>query len=144
MKLFHNRKVALVVVATLAVSALAAPQIGKILKVGGVIVAINTFGRQMNDGLNRLWNRDENSRVKTKVVPILTVGINSSNAIGAAQVMGPPSQVDKVVAVAQPEARILGNEVRLKAMIPVSSKNVVENIRAVPEVGVSGIIDLRL
>jgi hypothetical protein len=140
----RNRKIALVAIGALASVAIAAPQLDKIIKVGGVVVAINTFGRQMNDGLNKLWNRKDTSRLKTKVVPILTVGVNSSNAIGAAQVMGPPAQVDKVVAVAQPEARILGNEVRLRAMIPVSSKNVVENIRAVPEVGISGIVDLRL
>lgn len=125
-------------------TAVAAPQLKQILKAGGVILAISTFGKDMNNGLNKLWGRRDTSNLKTKVVPILTVG--SGTAIGAVQVMGPPSKVDDVVAVAQPEVKILGGEVRLRALIPVSSKSVKSGsaLEIVDEVGVSGIVDLRL
>lgn len=137
-----KKKIALLLGGVLLVSALAAPQIREIIKVGGVIAIVNTFGKDIDKQFNRLWNRDKTWRVSTKVVPILSVG-NKGKAIGIAQVQGPKVDVDKVVAIAQPEFTFLG-ELRLRAMIPVSSKNVVENIRAVPNVGVSGIIDIRL
>jgi hypothetical protein len=50
--------------------------------------------------------------------------------------------VEKVNAVASPEINFLG-EVRLRALIPVSSKDVTK-IRNVEGVGVSGIVDLKL
>lgn len=142
MKTNRRTKIALVVSSVLLVSALAVPQFKQILKVGGVIAVVNTFGKDIDKQFNKLWGREENRYLETKVVPILSVG-NKGNAIGIAQVMGPPAAVNKVVAVAQPELKFLG-ELRLRALIPVSSKNVVENIRAVDEVGVSGIIDIRL
>jgi hypothetical protein len=137
-----RKKLGVVLVAVLMVSTLAVPQLREILKVGGVIAVVNTFGKDIDKQFNRLWKRSETSRVQTKVVPILSVG-NRGNAIGIAQVMGPKADVNKVVAVAQPEFRMFG-ELRLRALIPVSSKNVVENIRVVENVGVSGIIDIRL
>lgn len=142
MKKWNAKKVAFVVAGLMALTAVAAPQLKQILKVGGVVAIVNTFGKDINNQFNKLWKRDENRMLKTKVVPILSVG-NKGNAIGIAQVMGPPQAVDRVVAVAQPEFKFLG-ELRLRALIPVSSKNVIENIRAVDEVGVSGIIDIRL
>lgn len=57
--------------------------------------------------------------------------------------MGPPSLLDKVVAVAQPEASLLGT-VRVKALIPVSSKDVLKGIRVVEGVHVTGIVDIKL
>ncbi len=138
-----NRKVSFVVVASVLMSSVAFSQLDKILKVGGVIAAVNAFGKDMDKGINKLWGRQTNSKVKTKVVPIYSVGLNTDQAIGAAQVMGPPDKVDSVVAVAQPEAKILGNQVRLKALIPVASKNW-SNIKGVEEVGVSGIVDIKL
>lgn len=141
MKRFDKKKLLLVAAGVLALSALAAPQLKQLLKIGGVVAIVNNFGKQIDDQFNKLWKRDEGPRLKTKVVTILSVG-NKGNAIGIAQVMGPPAAVDKVVAVAQPEVKFM--DVRLRALIPVSSKNVVENIRAVDEVGVSGIIDIKL
>lgn len=138
-----NKKVSFVIVASVLLSTIGVSQLDKILKVGGVVLAVNTFGKDMDKGINKLWGRSSNSTVKTKVVPIYSVGLNSDQAIGAAQVMGPPDKVDSVVAVAQPEAKILGNQVRLKALIPVASKNW-SNIKGVEEVGVSGIVDLKL
>lgn len=142
MKKWNAKKFVLVLAAVLALTAVAAPQLRQILKVGGVVAIVNTFGKDINNQFNKLWGRKEDRMLKTKVVPILSVG-NRGNAIGIAQVMGPPQAVDRVVAVAQPEFRFLG-ELRLRALIPVSSKNVIEDIRAVDQVGVSGIIDIRL
>lgn len=146
MKRINRKRIVLIVAGVLAVTAIAAPQLQQILKVGGVVAIVNNFGGQIDDQFNKLWNRKEDHYLKTKVVPILSVG-NRGNAIGIAQVMGPPSAVNKVVAVAQPEFSLripVVPTLRLRALIPVSSKNVVENIRAVDEVGVSGIIDIRL
>ncbi|KXK14844.1 MAG: hypothetical protein QY327_07520 [Fimbriimonadaceae bacterium] len=144
MKKLGLRKISFVMAAVLALAAIGAPQLDKLLKLGGVVAIVNAMGKQMNEGINKLWGRKDTWEVKTKVVPILSVGINSSTAVGAAQVMGPPHQVDKVVAVAQPEAQLLGRELRMKALIPVSSKDVLKDIRAVEHVGVSGIVDIKL
>jgi hypothetical protein len=142
-----NKKL-LAIVAVVAVSSFALGQfggdIGRILKVGGMAVLVNAIGKDMNNGLNKLTGHKDSAKVKTKVVTILSVGIGRSSAVGAAQVMGPPDKVDKVVAIAQPEADLFGKEVRLKALIPVSSKDVVKELKIVDGVGVSGIVDIRL
>ncbi len=52
--------------------------------------------------------------------------------------------MDKVKAVAQLEQDLFGREIKIRAMIPVSSDNVVNNIRKVDGVAVSGIVDLKL
>ena len=141
-----KKRILLISAGVLAIAAIAAPQFKQILKVGGTVAIVNTFGDKINDQFNKLWKRDEGPRLKTKVVTILSVG-NQGAAVGIAQVMGPPSAVDKVVAVAQPEFKlpipVVGN-LRLRALIPVSSKNVIQEIRAVDSVGVSGIIDVKL
>ncbi|MBX3118401.1 MAG: hypothetical protein KF784_04995 [Fimbriimonadaceae bacterium] len=138
-----NKKLSLIVAGSVLMSTFAFSQLDKILKIGGVIAVVNTFGKDIDKGINKLWGREQTKKVKTKVVPIYSVGLNSDQAIGAAQVMGPPDKVDSVVAVAQPEAKILGNQLRLKALIPVASKNW-SNIKGVEEVGVSGIVDIKL
>lgn len=139
-----NKKLVFTVAAALALGAVAGAQFDKILKVGGAVAVVQAFGKDMNNGLNKLIKHKDSSKVKTKVVTILSVGIGRSSAVGAAQVMGPPALVDKVVAVAQPEADLFGRVVRLKALIPVSSKNVIQEIKTVDGVGVSGIIDIKL
>jgi len=142
MKMKFNRKLGFALAAILLIAAVATPQLDKIVKVGGAVAVVSAFGKQMNTGIDKLWNRKANPKVKTKVVVILTVGLGTSSAVGAAQVMGPPALVDKVVAVAQPQTTIAGFKIR--ALIPVSSKNVLSNIRVVDGVGVSGIVDIRL
>jgi hypothetical protein len=137
----NKKRVALIFSGLLLVSALAAPQLQQLLKIGGVAAVVNTFGKDINKSFNKLWGRNEGRNLKTKVVPILSVG-KRGNAIGIAQVMGPPMDVDEVVAVAQPELPLMG--LRLRALIPVSSRNVIEDIKVVENVGVSGIIDIKL
>lgn len=125
-----------------AIAAVGSAQLLQLIKVVGIGAAVQKFGPEMNRSLNKLTNHKDTPQKWTKVVPILSVGVGSSSAIGAAQVTGPKSQVEKVNAVASPEINFLG-EVRLRALIPVSSKDVTK-IRNVEGVGVSGIVDLKL
>ena len=118
--------------------------LGSILKVGGVALLVNNYGDQMNDAINKLtMNKGVRVEDRTKVVPIISIGKGSY--IGAAQVSGPAGQIDKVKAVAQLETKFpfVGN-VRLKALVPVESKEIVQNIKRVTGVGVSAIIDIKL
>jgi hypothetical protein len=133
---------AMLLVAGLAVAAY--PQLRQVIKAVGVTLAVRQFSGEMNKGMNRLLGWNDTSAVKTKVVPILSVGINSRNAIGAAQVIGPAAAVDQVQAVAQVEGDFLGREVRLRGLVPVASDKDLSNPKRVAGVGVSGIVDLKL
>jgi hypothetical protein len=137
-----TRRAALIVGALL-ITTLAGAQLGQIIKVAGVGAAVSRFGPDINKGFNQLTKWKDTPKVKTKVVPIITGGIGSRKGIGAAQVMGPPAEVDKVKSVAQLEQSLFG-EIRIQALIPISSDRIVENIRRVDGVGVSGVVDLRL
>jgi hypothetical protein len=138
-----NKKV-IVVITLAAFTGFAFAQLGQIIKIGGVALLVDKFGGDLNKGMNKLTKHQDSSKVKTKIVTILSVGIGKSSAVGAAQIMGPPVKVDKVVAIAQPEVDFLGREVRLRALIPVSSKDVIKEIKVVDGVGVSGIVDIKL
>lgn len=133
-----------VLAGVLALSAIGATQIKEIIKIVGVGAAVKQFGPQINSAINKLANHKDSSTRATKVVPIISAGINSRKSIGAAQVMGPKSLVDKVQAVAQLEQDLFGREIKIRAMIPVESQDIVKNIRKVDGVGVSGIVDLKL
>ena len=74
-------------------------QLDRILKAGGIALAVDRFGGGMDRALNRLTNTKPDKNFATKVVPILSAG-NGAH-IGAAQVMGKPELVRKVQAVAQ-------------------------------------------
>lgn len=119
-------------------------QIRQAIKIIGVGAAVKQFGPDMNKAINRLSGHKDTNAATTKVVPILTVGIGKTSAIGAAQVTGTKAQVDKVQAVAQPTTDIFGKEIRIMALIPVSSTDVTKGIRKVEGVGISGIVDLKL
>lgn len=131
-------------VLVLALVSVGTPQIGRIIKVLGVGAAVKQFGPEMNRAMNKLTNHTDTEAETTKVVPILTVGIGKSSGIGAAQVTGPRSAVEKVEAVAAPETELFGKEVRIRGLIPVESKDVVKSIKKVEGVGITGIIDLKL
>ena len=139
-----SKKAFLVAAGVLALTAVGATQIREIIKIVGVGAAVKQFGPQINSGINKLAGHKDTSTRATKVVPIISAGINSRKAIGAAQVMGPKSLVDKVQAVAQLDQDLFGREIKIRAMIPVESQDVVKNIRKVDGVGVSGIVDLKL
>lgn len=115
--------------------------LGSILKVGGVGILVDRFGGQINDFLNKILAQNNLSTTyTTKVVPIVSVGTNGY--IGAAQVTGPASEVERVEAVAQLEASF-NNVVRVKGLVPIDSKNPV-NASRIQGVGVSAIIDLKI
>ena len=137
-------KVTLAFVAALGLTAIGASQIKQLIKIVGVGAAVSKFGPQINTAINKLSSHKDTVTMTTKVVPIISAGINSRQAIGAAQVMGPKSKVDQVQAVAQLEQDLLGREVKIRAMIPISSKDVVKDIKKVEGVGISGIVDLKL
>lgn len=118
--------------------------LSSVVKVGGVALIIDKFGDDMNEAINKLTaNKGVGIEERTKVVAIISVG--KGTYIGAAQVSGPASQVQRVKAVAQLETKfpLVGNT-RLKALIPVESTDVIKDIKRVSGVGVSAIIDIKL
>jgi hypothetical protein len=144
MKPNRTLKVAAIAAMLFSLTAISMPQIREAIKILGVGAVVQKFGPDMNKALNKLVKHTDSRDSWTKVVPILTVGIGKSNAIGAAQVKGTRAQVEKVQAVAAPETELFGKEIRIRAMIPVSDKNVGSKIQPVTGVGVSGIVDLKL
>ena len=114
--------------------------LGSILKIGGVGILVDRFGDQINDFLNKLLSQNNLSTTyTTNVVPIVSVGNNGY--IGAAQVTGPASEVERVQAVAQLEASF-NNVARVKGLVPIDSTNPV-NATRIQGVGVSAIIDVK-
>lgn len=146
MKVLKNPKFILSAVLAVSLVAVGAPQIREILKILGVGAAVKQFGPDMNKALNKLTGHEDTNKSYTKVVPIITIGLNTRGAIGAAQVMGAKSNVDKVKSVAAPEADLFGREIKIRALIPVATDNPTDakNLAAVDGVGVSGIVDLKL
>lgn len=128
----------------LLLTPIAMPQIMKVIKVLGVGAAVKQFAPDINKAINKLTKHTDTPTKTTKVVPILVVGVSSNSAIGAAQVSGPKSAVDKVQAVASPETRLFGNEIRVRAMIPVSKADFKDGFKTVDGVAVTGIVDLKL
>lgn len=117
--------------------------IGDILKGAGLVLLVNNFSDDLNKFINNLTlNKGVGVEEKTAVVPIISVG--QGGYVGAAQVSGPADLVKKVKAVAQLEANMSGKTFRIKALIPVESKEIVKDLKRVGGVGVSAIIDVRL
>jgi hypothetical protein len=126
----------------LAFTGIGVTQVREIVRAAGLSAAISAFGGEIDRFTNNLIGRKPTEGQSTKVVPILSVG-GGRTAIGAAQVSGPTSAVQRTVAVAQVEANLFGNEVRVRGFIPVSSADV-SRIQAVDNVGVTALIDIRL
>lgn len=123
-------------------SGIATAQLGDILKGGGIALLVSRFGGDINKAINRLTKTPDQTRTyATKVVPIISGG--EGTEVGAVQVMGPPSAVKKVQAVAQIEGRFSPLGMRIRALIPVETKSLT-NIRRIPGVGISGLIDVKL
>jgi len=120
------------------------------VKIFGIGYVVKTYGSQINDGINTLMlNNKAENKLKTKVVPILSVGIgiastNPGAYIGAAQVQGPAAAVNKVEAVAQIEGALF-DAIRLKGLVPVDSLNpIAGNLHRVYGVGVTALVDFRI
>jgi len=128
----------------MGVGVVAGAQLESILKAGGVAVVVDRFGKDINKFINTLTGeKNVGPLQETKVVPIISIG--DGGFIGAVQVSGPDQQVKKVQAVAQIEGRfkVIGG-VRVRALIPVSTKTPHKSISRVDGVGVSAIVDIKL
>ena len=116
--------------------------LGDVIKVGGIGLLVDRFADQLNSFINTLTAKHNvGTDYATKVVPIVTLG--SGGYIGAAQVTGPSDLVAKTKAVLQLEGNFSGRQFRVKALIPIDSKNPV-NFSRVQGVGVSAIIDVKI
>ena len=114
---------------------------GDILKVGGVLLAVNQFGDGLNHLLNNLLSQQHaEAKGMTKVVPILSVG--RGTYLGAAQVVGIPALTQRVQAVATVET-VFGKADGM-LLVPISTKKPGSSLAKVDGVGVSAIIDLKL
>ncbi|GMV37413.1 MAG: hypothetical protein AMXMBFR61_19210 [Fimbriimonadales bacterium] len=131
-----------VLAAAFLVAAVAVAQLDTILKAGGIALAVTTFGKDIDKAINKLTGHNNTPAATTKVVPILSVG--DGGYLGAAQVMGAKAKVDKVQALGQIEGRFMGNAVRLRALIPISTKTPGKNLDKVDGVAVSAIVDFKL
>jgi len=125
-----------------------AQDVGQIITTLGIGIAVKTFAPQINSFINNLLQaRDAETKATTKVVPILSISIGigapGRATIGAAQVAGPKSAVNKVQAVAAIDANFSGVW-QIKALIPVDSLEPWKRLRRVVGVGVSAIIDVRI
>lgn len=126
-----------------AVVSTAGVNLGGVLKGAGIVLLVDKFGNGLNKTINTLTaNKGVSVNEMTKIVPIISLGAGAY--AGAAQVSGPASRVKLVKAVAQLETSFSGQTFRIKALVPVASKNVVSNIKRVSGVGVSAVIDVRL
>ena len=92
-KLFTKRALS-IALCGLCATALAADAFMDLVKIVGVGAAVTSFAPQLNSAINKLSSHTDSSAITTKVVPIISGGLNSRKAIGAAQVMGPKALVD--------------------------------------------------
>ena len=137
------------IIAPILVVALVAPfavgqNIGQLIKLVGVWEVTKRFGGQINDSLNKLVKRDPKSAAMTKVVPIISGGIGGRQAVGMVQVSGPKRYLDQVKAVAQLDQDIFGKSIKIRALIPIDQDTIAKDIKPVDQVGVTGIVDLKL
>ncbi|MHB0998950.1 MAG: hypothetical protein ACYC27_06860 [Armatimonadota bacterium] len=119
------------------------------------VITVDTGHARMNNtttlALADIWSRRLGNAVSgravtatpvgQKVVPIISVG--SGTRVGGALVAGASDRLDDVRAVAQIEGTF-GNAVRVRALVPVSTEDVVRNISRVPETSVIGLVDIKL
>lgn len=136
---------ALVAVSVASIAAVQTTQafnLGSVLKVGGIAILVDQFAKPLNNFINTLTAKHAvSSDYATKVVPIIVVG--SGTYTGAAQITGPQELVDKTKAVLQLEGNFSGDRFRVKALIPIDSKNPTKFSR-VQGVGVSAQIDVKI
>lgn len=128
----------------LAISAtalLARFTLGDLLKVGGIAYLVDRHKKPIDEFINKaLGEREAQAKGATKVVAILSIG--TGGYIGAAQVVGVPSAVEKAQAVVQVEIPM--GSFRATGMIPVSKKDPSASPSRVKGVGVSAVIDFKI
>jgi len=97
----------------------AAQDITGLIKIFGIGYVVDRYSEPLNNFVNTLLsNRGVAVREKTKVVPILSIGVGQASYIGAAQVSGPANTLKKVRAVGQLEADF-SSVFRVKALTAV-------------------------
>jgi len=118
--------------------------LGDVLKGGVVTIGVMEFADELDKGINDLLGQKGiEVQGMTKVVPIIRVGSKGGAQAGAAQVVGPEEQVQKVEAVAELELNV--GPLRGRALIPVDTKNPIKGqIKGVGGVGVNASIKVRL
>jgi len=119
--------------------------LGSILKTFGIGAVVDRFAEPINNFINTLTlNNGVEVEEQTKVVPIVTVGSNTY--AGAVQVSGPKEAVQKVEAVAQLEGDFQDGAFRIRALVPVNTKNPADfkNIDRIEGVGVTALIDINI
>jgi hypothetical protein len=118
--------------------------IGDLLKIGGIGFVVKQFDTEIDKGINEIMAKNGvMPEAKTKVVPIIRIGLSDPTAVGAAQVVGPPTQVDKVQAVGESQIRIGGIGGRI--LLPLSTKKAVtKSVRGVGGVGISANIKINI
>jgi len=137
-----KRQRAMLILASVALLAPFVPaQIGQLIKIVGIWEVTRKYGGEIDREFNKLIKRDPKTTTTTKVVPIVTSGVGSRNAIGMVQVSGPKAQVE---AVAQLEQDLFGKEIRIRAMVPMASEQWSSGVKPVEQVGVTGIVDFKL
>ena len=114
--------------------------VGNLIKIIGVYAVVSKFGPQINNEINKVAHTPSTWGSYSKVVPIISGGIGGRKAIGMAQVRGAKNEVLKVNSVAMVNQGLLGLQV--KVMIPIHSKNVISDLKPIPGVGVTGIVDI--
>ncbi|HUT73699.1 MAG TPA: hypothetical protein VM221_02545 [Armatimonadota bacterium] len=130
------------VIVALVGGAAVALDIGGLVKIFGIGYVVQHFSGDIDSFLNKtLGERGAEIRGATKVVPILSVG--SGGFIGAAQVVGVPSKVETVKAVAQVETKY-HDRFRMRVLIPVSTETVSGSPKGVSGVGVSAVLDFEI
>jgi len=115
-----------------------------VFKGGAVTIAVMEFADELNKGINDLLGQKGiEVQGMTKVVPIVRVGAKGGGQAGAAQVVGPSEQVEKVKAVAEFELGL--GPFRGRALIPVDTESPAKGkISGVGGVGVNASIKVRL
>ena len=115
-----------------------------VIKGGVVTIAVMEFADELDDGINDLLRqRGLEVQGMTKVVPVIRLGGRGGTQAGAAQVVGPAEQVEKVQAVAEFELRL--GMLRGRALIPVATKNPLKGkVKGVSGVGVNASIKVRI
>jgi len=135
--------IALVLFAVIAFGGSAyALKMSDIIGVVGGGFLVETIADPLNDFINTItFNKGVASEDTTKVVPIVSAG--QGTRIGAAQVAGPKSAVDRTKAVARIDA-VFKDRFRIEILIPIDSLNPLERFKRVQGVGISAVIDYKL
>jgi hypothetical protein len=144
MRFSRTTKIVAPILMVALLAPIATPQIGQLIKLVGIWEVTKRYGGDVNNAFNKLVKRDPEASKMTKVVPIISGGIGGRKAVGMVQVSGPKKYLDTVKAVAQLEQDLFGKEIRIRAMIPIDQDTIAKDIKPVEQVGITGIVDLKL